>query len=395
MKIHTLIKSINIFFVASFISTLLACKEGKTKVNPSSNTDYVLNTTYVFACDDNGNCSLLDAKTGSLVWKYKTSEYILSSPTYSNDNLYVTSIQNSSKIIAIDIKTGLEKWDFLTKEGYNASSPLVINNRLYYNSASKFYCLNAINGKPIWELKSQSFIDSSPAYYEGKIYLVGLNGLEIIDANSGALLKNARISNQKISYFDIKGVNPSHSSPSIYKDVCYYTYLNFLYAYDLKTMQTKSFSYEPARQINSSFSSPAALNDNLFVNDSYGLYSVTLPTLNKKYYKKFEGSIYNPTSPIAFDNFVVYSDDKKLYCMDSNTSNNIWFVEGRSFSSPNYYNDLVYVSTKEDLLCLDIKSGKTIWSYKLMNSNLGIIPSPLIITEKGEAIHSAISGARN
>lgn len=349
----------------------------------------------IFICGDDGACSLLSAKSGELVWSYKSEEYILSSPTFANGTLIFATTQDDDKhkIIALDYETGLKKWEFLTSNN-NSSSPLIINDKLYYLSWGKLFCIDAAIGKQIWVSLSTDFIDSSPTFYEGKLFVLSNRGLEILDAKNGDKIKNAKVSSHETFYGDkgISGIGSYHSSPLIHKDVCYYIFDNKLNAYNLKTKETKTqaFTNKPGRNT----SSPTVMNDVLYLTKEDGLFAFNLPDLSQKFIARLVPNSTIEASPLALEDHVVFSKEGILYCLSLTTKNPIWGLNGYTFSSANYYDSVVYVATNQELLALSLLDGKTIWKYKLKNSILGHLPSPLIVTKEGMAFHTAISGAK-
>jgi outer membrane protein assembly factor BamB len=349
----------------------------------------------VFICGDDGTCSLLNAKTGELVWTYKSEQFILSSPTYANGTLIFATTQNDDKhkIIALDYETGLKKWEFLTSNN-NSSSPLVFNDKLYYLSWGKLFCIDTATGKQIWVSSSIDFIDSSPTFYDEKVFFLSYRGLEIIDVQNGDKIKNAKVSSNEAShgFKGITGIGTYHSSPLIHKDVCYYIFDNKLNAYDLKTKETKIVTFTNKPGFNAS--SPTVMNDVLYLTKEDGLFGFNLPELSQKFSVRFASQSVIETSPLALENHAIYTRDGLLYCLSLTTYNPIWSIDGYTFSSANYFDSIVYVATNRELLALSLLTGKTIWKYELKSSILGHLPSPLIVTKEGMAFHTAISGAR-
>ena len=359
-----------------------------------------IKSSNIFICDDNGNCSLLNAKNGTKIWQFKTDEYILSSPTYKNGVIFISTTESNtvnaqSKIIAIDYQTGLIKWQFKTLRRFHAS-PIVIEDKLYITSQGSLICIEINNGKLIWEIVSNNFTDSSPTFDNGFIYVLSNSGLEIFDAQNGKrtkslrILQNTNLQNTK----DINGIDLFLSSPAVYKGICYFAFQKSLFAYDIKTQQIKSISFESVSN-NSSPSSPTIENDVLYINDEDNLYAVNVSNFTKKWTFKFQqGDLGWLTSPFAVGDAVFATEFSKLYAIDSKTGLQKWVREDGPYSSPNYYDSIVYIATTTDLKALDEKTGNLLWSFALNSTGLGLISSSLIINNKGEAIHSSISGAR-
>ncbi len=356
-------------------------------------------STNVFICDDNGTCYLLNGKSGTKIWQYKTDRYIISSPTYYKKFLFISTTQDDklSKIIALDYQTGLKKWEFRTSK-INMSSPIVIQDKLYSLSwdEGKLYCIDINDGKLIWEITSNNFRDSSPTFDNGFIYVLSNLGLEVFDAQNGKSTKSFKISQNTFSQNtkSINGIDQFYSSPALYKGTCYFAFQKSLFAYDTKTKQTKSIPFESVLN-NYSPSSPTIENDVLYINDEDNLYAVNISNFTKKWTFKFQqGGLGWLTSPFAVADAVFATEFSKLYAIDAKTGLEKWVREDGFYSSPNYYDSIVYIATTTHLKALDEKTGNLLWSFALNSTGLGLISSPLIINNKGEAIHSSISGAR-
>lgn len=384
-----------------FISILESCTN--KKFEPIN-----LTSTNVFVCDDNGTCTLLNSKNGQVIWQYKTEKFIISSPTFYQNILYISTSENSdySKIIAIDYITGLKLWEFKT-EIYNVSSPLVVEGRLYsvsypYNSIvnsinnnGKLYCINAITGKLIWETVSNKFKDSSPTYFKGNIYVLGDDGLEIFNAVNGNNNKGFRIqkplSNREA--IDINGVDKYHSSPAVVNDICYYIFKDNFIAFNLITKSSKSYRVENSYR---NTSSPTIKDNIAYFTSGNSLIALNINTFTEKWIFKFpEGNYSIDTSPFATDEFVYITHRDGTFAIDTKTGIEKWKNESYITSSTNVYENIVFVASGESLKALNSSDGNIIWNFKMKSEYLGYLPSPLIINEKREAFHSSISGARH
>lgn len=352
-------------------------------------------STNVFICDDNGTCYLLNTSTGGKVWEFQTEKYILSSPTFANDLLFISTTEDTdkSKIIAIDYLTGKKKWEFQTSKR-NVSSPMVYDNKLYSISYGTLYCLDIYTGNLIWSIESNNFKDSSPTIYNNNIYVVSDLGLEIFDAQKGKNITKLK-ENALTKIQETKGIDIFHSSPAIYNDVCYYflSLSNFLVAYDIKTKQSKVQILS-----NSTDSSPTIENGILYINDSEGLTAISTSNFQKQWLYKFQKKQSGwHTVPIVDNDLVYTTGGGKIIAVNSKTGQEKWSIENGSwgvYSSPNYYNSILYITTGQNLIALDGSNGSLKWQHKLNNSGLGKLSSPLIINEKKEAFHSSISGAK-
>ena len=379
-------------YIIKLIATNLNSKDSTQSEIQVSN---VPASTNVFVCDDNGTCSLLNSKTGKVIWQYKTDKYIISSPTHYNTSLFISTTQddNLSKIVAIDYETGLKKWEYITAR-INISSPIVVDDLLYSLSFGTLYCINVNSGTLLWEVKSINFKDSSPTYYKGNIYLVSDIGLECYDAKDGkvkliynqSFLKKSRLNN-------IEGIGTFHSSPAIQNDICYYIFKDDFVGFNINTKTSKSYRIENNY---GNSSSPTIKDNNAYINSPKGMVAINLNDFSEKWTFKLPQELrFDNSSPFATDNQVYFTHSSGSFAIDIKTGTEKWRNNSHLSSSPNVYENIVYIATGHELKALNVDSGNTIWSFKMQSSNLGYLPSPLVINEKGEAFHSSISGAKH
>jgi eukaryotic-like serine/threonine-protein kinase len=149
----------------------------------------------VFFGSGDSNVYALDATTGGLKWKFKTSDVVHASPAFADGTLFVGSWD--TYFYALDAATGREKWRFKTGEDheiYNQTglqaSPAVSDGVVYFGCRdSKFYAVDVKSGKQIWAFSNKgSWVINSAAIRDGKVYFAtsdtGL--LRALDAKSGA-----------------------------------------------------------------------------------------------------------------------------------------------------------------------------------------------------------------
>ena len=73
-------------------------------------------------------------------------------------------------VVAWDAETGRERWRFNTAP--IESSPLLRNNALYVGSwDGNVYSINARTGKKVWRFQADDEVNTSAAYWKGRIYI--------------------------------------------------------------------------------------------------------------------------------------------------------------------------------------------------------------------------------
>lgn len=357
---------------------------------------------YVFICEDEGTCYLLDAASGKKIWDYKFYPYIGSSPTFDKGQLFVATTGNSPEtaaILSLNLEKGTKNWEFITYKG-TISSPMVVNDKIYFISydwieEGILYCLDTKDGKVIWKLNSKTFMDSSPTVYNGMVFIITDTGLQIINAERGTLIKNARIQNEVFSNNRLRkpqGFYLAHSSPAIYNGICYYTFENVLFSYNLTSGETNRFNLKYRI-----YSSPTIDNGILYIHGDGKLLAINLSNFKEKW--SFGGSdngIYGSDSPFIADKTVYSVGSGNLYAIDAQSGSEKWqYNTGNFHSAINCYQSTVYANSVKNLFALDTNTGKQKWSFPLNSIGLGRSSTPLIINNKGEVFHGTISGAKN
>lgn len=120
----------------------------------------------------------LDAKTGVLVWAFKTDDVVHSSPAYSDNKIFIGSW--GTRLYALDAQTGKQLWYFQGKADREASvllgiqaSPSVDKEHVYIGARDGFfYALNKQDGKLVWSydanntwVLSTAAIDDTAVYF--------------------------------------------------------------------------------------------------------------------------------------------------------------------------------------------------------------------------------------
>jgi outer membrane protein assembly factor BamB len=131
----------------------------------------------VYFGSGDGNIYSLDSSTGSLRWKFQTSDVVHASPIIANGTLFIGSWD--SYFYALDASTGQQKWRFKTGEDPDIhnqvgiqSSASVADGVVYFGCRdSNFYALDSATGAKKWAFNNKgSWAISSPAVKDGKVY---------------------------------------------------------------------------------------------------------------------------------------------------------------------------------------------------------------------------------
>ncbi len=255
---------------------------------------------------------------GSIIWQYPYGMIMPPSmqiPTVANGKVYFgTGMNNfsSNYIYCLDAEGNGDGttdllWSFETEyEVFN--SPVVFEDRVYAGNV-RLYCLNASNGNLIWNTPEEYFY-SSPACYDGRVYIGSNYGLFCYDAYDG----------------------------------------------------TEIWSQLDVGEI---WSTPAIAYGNVYAGSFEGnLYCWDADNGNEKWNYPTGGSVYSSPA-VADEKVYVGSNDGHFYCIDALTGTLIWEdpIGGEIRSSPAIADGIVYVGSN---------NGK-VYAYRGGEFNIEII----------------------
>jgi outer membrane protein assembly factor BamB len=155
----------------------------------------------VYLAQQKGLFFALDAQTGRVHWRKSNGRCAASSPTIGKGVVYqsymhpVECLQDQAGadgfVVAWDADTGRELWRF--KSSPIESSPLLKGRRLFVGAWDHgVYALNARNGKRIWRFEADDQVNTSAAYWRGRIFIASDGGmLYSLSARTGKLLWSA------------------------------------------------------------------------------------------------------------------------------------------------------------------------------------------------------------
>lgn len=116
----------------------------------------------------------LNVSDGKEVWNYTTLGEDMPTPVYYKG--MIVEANGNGEVFSLNLSTGKLIWQDYIGSYVSMSSPLLVNNIIYFGSAHPyiFWAINAQNGKIIWyDNFSENFSslggldDSSPAYEDG------------------------------------------------------------------------------------------------------------------------------------------------------------------------------------------------------------------------------------
>ncbi len=181
----------------------------------------------------------LNAKTGAVVWKFKTQDVVHASPAIYKGKVYVGSFDGH--FYALNAKTGEKVWKFMGKEdnkwghcleGFQAS-PAVKDGVVYCGSRDTYmYAFNAENGNILWKTKNpvNSWFTSSVAIRGDKLFCGSSDAKKfyVFDKNTGAILHEHFVGTLPFS-------SPAISGRTVFMG----SLIGNLYAFDAETWKEK------------------------------------------------------------------------------------------------------------------------------------------------------------
>jgi|CXWL01.1.fsa_nt_gi outer membrane protein assembly factor BamB len=348
----------------------------------------------IFAGSEDGFIYALNAKKGTLVWKYATGGPIQSSPTFFNNTVYAGS--NDKYLYAIDAITGSLKWKYLTAAPIRSESPVVSNGKIFIGSANAYpdgtlYAIDVNTGVLAWSKPITA--PTSPNVAGGKLYtcafgssyyaLDEVNGNTIWSRNICLTRSNPAISNGKMYIQGSTGNNEiicvdAVTGNSIWNTICL-----------------------------ASSSAPTIDNGSVFISSSVSTsqyleaFDASTGIFKWRYIPVRGGIFPSPiiSCPIALDNNV-YSGFHygQFYALNKATGTATWLFgsgtdSGVWFSNPAAANGVVYVGAYDNnIYALDAATGILRWKFL---TNGQVYSGPCILDSDGAVFHSGASGSKN
>jgi eukaryotic-like serine/threonine-protein kinase len=161
----------------------------------------------LYVADGAGGLEKLNARTGTLLWRFQTQTRTISSPAaVSTGSVYFGTIDGT--IYALNSASGKESWHF-SSGGAILGSPVVDGNVIYLGSDNgKLYALNASTGTELWSYTAGSGTEAvslgTATVVNGVVYSAASNNVShsylfAVNASSGSALWNRQIDNLLLS----------------------------------------------------------------------------------------------------------------------------------------------------------------------------------------------------
>lgn len=355
-----------------------------------------------------GTTSLTDSDTapvGKLRWQFHDSLILERRPFACSPAIAGTQVligSDNYKLYCVDLETGQPQWTF---EAGNPifSSPAVWNGRVYigeglhYTVDAKLYCLDLRDGQVLWSYQTSSHVESSPTVADGKVYFgAGNDGLVCLDAMDGVVkwnYKDAYIAGGPLVVDDRVYFGSGYGSNALY---CVSTA-------DGQLLWRKDFAA-------SVWGAPSWADRRLYVAVGNGNFNESdenpfgevrcLDPSNGSDIWRFTGTKDGVlTSVVVSGRLAVFgSRDGSLYALDTATGKQVWRVciGAPILSTPTVVAGRVLFGADDgQFRCLDLADGHEIWSYDTTGDMLIIMEDPRIQSSAAVGGGKVVFGAAN
>jgi predicted phosphohydrolase len=162
-----------------------------------------------------GEIQAVSLKNKKQDWKTETGNSIYFSPTIVKNNLVVGTIEGN--LLGFDTQAGKQKWSISTG-GVLVGASIVENNRIYTESSTAFICVDAVNGKLIWENKLPLSYSQGTPLIQGDKIIFGVwdSYIYCLNKNTGELIWKWNNGNDKQILYSAGNVNVAASKTRLY-----------------------------------------------------------------------------------------------------------------------------------------------------------------------------------
>jgi quinohemoprotein ethanol dehydrogenase len=140
-------------------------------------------------------CALIAFGVVAIAQESRNSPILPSDWPSHNRDIRNTRYSPLNEIDSSNVGRLAVSWSFQPPGGVNisATTPLVVEGVMYFNSGSQLFALDAASGKPIWTFEADRPFRGGgrgPVFGDGRIYAFGSSVLYAVDAKSGKLVES-------------------------------------------------------------------------------------------------------------------------------------------------------------------------------------------------------------
>jgi outer membrane protein assembly factor BamB len=299
------------------------------------------------------------------VWVRGFRSYVEYPPSYCGGILYVNTFRG--RTLAINSRTGHTIW--LRKGAPKPSTPAIAGSRLIVTAKDgTVSAFNRFNGRPLWRLRIDAKVESSPVAVKGVVYFGATDGRLF-----GVYVRTGRV---KWAYDTGGRIN---SSPSIYRDRIFIsTYAGSIYCLRVRDGH-KLWSRYLRRDVlryESFYASPSTDGHRVYtISRSGGVYALAART-GEVVWKDNVNSWGYSTPAIAHGLVFIGDFNGGLRAYRAGTGKLLWrrHVGGRFLGGAFVAGNLVFASTLErHTYAFRVWDGKVIWHLRIGQYSPGIV----------------------
>lgn len=283
-------------------------------------------------------------------------------------------------------------WNIKLQEGI-IDTPIYANKMIYVSSVEKLYKIDPSNGKILWSIIPDTSIQSSPTYYDGRVYFSShtkdtlycvdsQDGKEIWRINTGVSAESCTVENNQL-FFQCAKYNGSKT----------------LYGFASYSIEDKKNTWFHPSENWSAMRSCSIAEGVLVYGDIAGvIYALDIVTGEEVWrikignYISFDAGhdhLYSSESPIIIDDIVVFwaGAPNIIFGVDLRSGEIVWTYQpeeqkniryhGFAFDKTNLYVLTLEGKTAKQYIALNVKTGeeKFIKNIESIISELGIVNS--------------------
>lgn len=331
----------------------------------------------------------LNAKTGSLKWKYtSTRSFAYSSPTYKDGVIYVGGIDNY--IYAFKALTGEVIWKYEAATTGIESDAVIFGNTVYAGTNDDYlYALNAQTGTLKWKFLTGSNVSSSPTVF---------NNLVCFGSSDGNMYALDTATGQQVWKFQT-GAMINQSGASLVNGTLYVGSRDqHLYSIDAATGQ---MNWSFARNVSMEAASPTVVDGIVYMGGWYdisdfsikgSLFAVNANT-GTLVWEVLQNTGFSSSPYVANGILYIGADDLYFYALNAATGATLWRKQILTNSaSATVADDVLFIGGggTRNFYAFDAVTGTEKWRFAIDNGLM--TSSPLVVDEAGLPHHAGDTG---
>lgn len=273
------------------------------------------------------------------------------------DTIYFTVFINDTYVIAQDRLTGKDKWRFKVRQ--RASSVLIVDDTLYFNTGNDLYALDANTGKEKWKQNRKGQIEYalSPLFGENKLFFVNVEfGGHYPNRPDGRLIA-ADLNGKELWVFKTKG---NLGAPAYWNNT---VFIGDDQGY-LRAIDAAGGRELWRTEITEAVSAPVIDAGIVYVTGSDGSFHAMDASSGKRVWK--QDRLPKPATGLSVIGGVGYycGRDRDLYAINLNDASLKWTYDTKTQCRAPVVAaaGIIYISTRAEVHAVDAGTGRGRWA---------------------------------